>query len=304
MMQFIHGTTQGNIKENGFKLFDYCIDANGVSSLPFIKSGADQEGPAIYAFHNDENSIKNASIYASGNESYAYIISINIEESQLMNNRDADEIGIDDLIDVVNCFIDKRRSQVNYSKDVIDDVINGFYDNFDDINVDDVNNELESNGSDFRIEEDISPHQFDNYDDWFDEVDEAYQVNEPCSYIADEGGAYNIVSYAINKSDNLWGTIKSIWNSVAVNNTGVGMYSYNKTFQESMMDVLSNRYDLTCALVNNGSFAVIFDTNAIDIDKVIDLNANIKSKISKDLNSKLLKKESSKVANKKNVKFL
>lgn len=103
---------------------------------------------------------------------------------------------------------------------------------------------------------------------------EDYYVNEPCSHICDEGTPEQIAEYAINSSDNLWETIKHLGQTLAISYTGKGTIKHNKVFQKTVLNNLPE-YNLVAAHVDNGNFAVIFDTDAIKLVSKTDLNLKL-----------------------------
>jgi hypothetical protein len=285
-MEFVHGSKQNILdnEDNSFKLFDYIIDHNNKPNLDFIDNGLDAQGFGLYAFiGNNEKSIENASCYTDKDSGFLYIFNVDVEESNLMNNRDADEISIDELVEAIDNFIFNIREDKGFNKETFDNVIEHFESNFDYIDFDhnDINLELAKRCLLIELDEYSSKSEYGNSYEWKEQIEEQYSMSDPCSNIEEEGGSYAVAEYCINKSDNLWETIKNLGFAIAVLNSPLGTASYNKTFQKSILESLGDKYDLTAAHVNDGNFAVIFDTDKIVLEDVVDLkkenDLNLKS---------------------------
>jgi len=270
-MIFVHGSKQ-NLENEGFEVFNYIMGVDGKPTEEKIDNGVDQEGVGIYAWIGDsDESFDNAKFYTSKESSFAYVLEVDIEEEELMHLREPDELYPEDLVSAIELFIEKKRDLLGFNKEKVDNVIEYLEDSFDEIDLEKVNFSLKSNGVNFQIDSSLDPNNFDDFDDWKMEVDENYYTNEPCSNIEDEGGAEAIAEHAINSSENLWQTLKSIGETIAVIHTGLGTESYNKTFQESILETFPES-KLTVAYSEDGAFAVIFDTDAIEIKEKVNLH--------------------------------
>lgn len=270
-MIFVHGSKQ-NLENEGFEVFNYIMGVDGKATEEKIDNGIDQEGVGIYAWiGKSDESFDKAKFYTSKESSFAYVLDVDVEEDELMHLREPDELYPEDLVSAIELFIEKKRDLLGFNKEKLDNVMEYLENSFDEIDLEKVNFSLKSNGVNFQIDYSLDPDDFDNYDDWKMEVDENYYINEPCSNIEDEGGAEAIVEHAINSSDNLWQTLKYIGETIAITHTGLGTESYNKTFQESILETFPES-KLTVAYSEDGAFAVIFDTDAIEIKEKIDLH--------------------------------
>jgi hypothetical protein len=270
-MLFSHGSSQ-NINNNDFDVFDYVIDQKQKISIDFIDNGNDAQGIGINAYiGSNEEAIKKASHFTSNKESFIYILSVDIEEYDLMNYREPDEIPVEELSEAIECFMEKLRILKGYEKKEYDILINSFKNNLFDFDLHSINNEFKKQGLNIVLDEYADPNDFTDFSDWKEQANEQYDMQEPCSSILEEGNPLYIAKNAIKNSDNLWETIKSIGETIAVHNTIEGTERYNKTFQESMTNSLKD-HNLIAAYVNNEEFAVIFNTHEIDLVKKIDLN--------------------------------
>lgn len=281
-MKIVHGSKNDILKSNEgkFTLFDYSKNnTTNELSNEHLGNGIDAEGPGIYSFNVDHlgyaESLKRASCYVgkSDESQFLYVLNIPIEKDDLMNNRDADEISEDEWYSVIDEFTSQIRKQKNMSVEVLDKKIEDVIEQMEEgvtPSVEELENIfVDYDGFDFDY---LKPEDFDGAYDWGNAVRTQYdEIVDPCAYITDEG-VENIYTYAINGADNLWDVVKSIWNSCAVDTRSYDISTYNKTFQEVMLNILGDDYDLTAAAANEDQFVVIFDTNKIKIDKVINLS--------------------------------
>jgi hypothetical protein len=269
-MKFTHGSSK-NIDQNDFNVFDYIIDNNGNCSLDCIDNGNDGEGIGIYAFiGDDKDAIKNASCYTGDESAFVYTLDVNIEESDLLNYRDADEIPIEELAEAIDIFISNFRIEKKYNKNVFDSVVNSFENDFDGLKINTVNSELFKQGFDLELDEWAEPCEFDDFHAWIEQVNEQFDMNDPCFKIKEEGGSEAVAEYAIDQSTNLWETIKNIGHVIAVHHTQDGTERYNKMYQQAILNTLPE-YNIAVSYVDSDNFAVIFDTDAITLDQKIDL---------------------------------
>lgn len=297
-MKFTHGS-KINILDSEYEnldVFDYNIDNKGNPSLPFIDNGNDGEGIGIYAFIGaNEETIKNASCYTSENSAFVYILDVDVKEKDLMHNRDPDEIPLEELAEVIDSFVYKRRDILGYNKDIYDELVLELYDRFDDnLDLDSMNKLIEKKSLNIRFDEFCLSEEFSNADNWVSFLDDHYSINDPCYKVAEEGGSLAIAQYAVERSYNLWETIKSIGHIIAVNYSNSGTERLNKTFKNHIVSELTDKYNLTATYVNNNNFAVIFDTSMIKIEKTINLN------LKNDINEIINKYNPQSIKNQKN----
>lgn len=286
-MKLLHGSAQDI--QDGFSLFDYVLK-DGEAPEGFIDNGNDAEGPGIYTLPGDAvnyaKSLKGVSCYCGeGDGGYIYVINVDVDDDVLMNNRDADEIESGVWASVIERFIEIRQEKVGYdaekAREILDRLdIQGQLDDKGEVDVEAMNTAL-GEIDDFPIDnidlEDYSPG--DGYQ-LVDEILYDYKINnDPCANIEDEGGPHGIADYAIRSSDNLWGTLCKIWNCCAINNTGQGAESFNRTFQNAVFEVIKDEFDLTATQKEPNGIVVVFDTSAISVEKVIELNRNLSSEL-------------------------
>lgn len=277
-MRFTTGTKQDLDKSEfkDFDVFDYVIDHNGNPSLKHIDNGNDGEGIGIYAFIGDsEEAITKAGCYTSEESAFAYILDVDIEDSDLMNYREPDEIPIEDLSNAIQSFMNKLRNQKGFDKDIFDNIVNSIGEDFSNYNYEEINEILKENDLSLEIDEYACPSEFEDFFDWEQQMQEQYEMNDPCSNVMEEGGPEAVAEYAVSKANNLWETIKYIGQNIAIHHTQKGTERYNKTFQQAIVTELSD-YNLVASYVNNDKFAVIFNTDEIDIIEKIDLNQKLK----------------------------
>jgi hypothetical protein len=287
-MKFAHGSSQNILDENNetnsFELFDYVLDKKGKISINEINNGVDGEGAGIYAMIGDSNeAINNAKNYSGDEEhdGYVYILNLNIEEHDLMNNREADEIPVDDWVDALECYVSNIQRIKYTPKDRYEQTLNVFLhkiENGEDVTIEDINLKLKKDLIEITLDEYCEPNEFDEPYEWLEVAMENYSNFDPCSYIEAEGGSRSIVENAIENSDNLQETLYNIWKTVAIRYSQDGIETYNKTFQESIIDTLHREHDLTAGHVNDGNFAVIFDVSEITVDRVIDIKKEYEEK--------------------------
>lgn len=279
-MYFSHGSSKNikNTEYNELDVFDYIIDNKGKISRPEIDNGNDGEGIGINAFIGDSNeAIDSAVLYTSENSSYVYILEVDIDEDELMNNRSPDDVPVDDLVLGIEAVLKEIRHINNCSKEKFDDLINSFEDNFENITLDRVNENLQKENLDLELDEYSDPSDYDDFHEWKEKTEESYNLQEYCSRIIDEGGSYEIARNAIDSSNNLWETIRNIGDNISIYYSNKGTEKYNKTYQRMMCRTLSD-HRLIASYVDNDNFAVIFDVDEIKIKKVIDFNLDKKLK--------------------------
>lgn len=104
-MKLYHGSTKDLIDQN-FDVFDYIVYQDNTTNHEFINNGDDAYGIGIYTYTGEHNDcVKKASNYASKDSGFVYVMELDIDEKDLMNNRKADEISIDELAITIKDFI-------------------------------------------------------------------------------------------------------------------------------------------------------------------------------------------------------
>jgi hypothetical protein len=269
-MDLSHGTSK-IIENNEFELFDYIVDKNNNINNDKINNGVDGEGAGIYAMIGNSNeSINDAKLYSGQeNEGYIYLLSIDIEESDLMHNREPNEIPEEDWIEGIEEFISELHRLHNYSFEKFERIIT----QSEDLTIAQINSSLKKENLNVTLPSYLNPSEM-NFDSFTEEALEFYSIEDPCSYILEEG-INNIVENSIDKSDHLQETLYNIWQSCAITQSQNGIETYNKTFQESILKTLGRNHDLTASYVDNDNFAVIFDTSKIKVENIIDFKKEL-----------------------------
>jgi len=288
MFTLIHGSAS-NLKEvnGGFKHFNYNIDnMDNKPDNKHINNGNDAKGPGMYNFDGGryQESLINAATYTGDGDGYIHISTLDIEESELLNNRDINYIDKEDWIECIELFMDKMRFNNNFVISEYDEnceKIRGLMENGQDVSFQKIEGVLEQYSLSIDSEYHCTSLFGGDYQDWKDAVDEVFYMEEPCSHVADEGGVESIVDYAISSSDNQWELLVSIWANIATISGGIYTETYNETFYESVMESLGEKYNVTAALVGEpgvDSFFVVFDPSSelFNIEKVIDLSLTMK----------------------------
>lgn len=274
-MKLTHGSQHSIAAEEGFDLLDYKLKEIGKGEGA-INNGHDAYGPGIYTWtvnEDESGSLRNAIDMAmaySGDKGVVYVLNLNIEEEDLLNNRPPDEIPVEDWARAINNFMDRVREQQNYVPEKVSNSLDYYWpdDSSDKPSKSDLKF-MENNYPGLSFEY-ADPDEFDEPYEWKEAVLENYRVeSDPMDHILNEGGAEGVADWSMNRSDNLWETLTSIWNTVAVNNTGTGTESFNKTFKEAILEELNDDYGITAAKVEEGAITVVFDTSEINIQKVL-----------------------------------
>lgn len=275
-MKLIHGSSQVIDNNNKFKLFDYKMN-NEKKAEGAINNGNDEYGPGIYTLPGDNNSfatsLKVASSYADGG--YIYKINIDMDGIDTIDKLSADEIEVDEWVKIINRFIELRYEQEGFKPNEMESKLHEFdiESKLADGNLS--TTDIESVLSDFDYDFDIEIDDYDQDDGYqlINDIIEEYKMNnDPCGRLYDDGGSEAIASHCVNSSDNLWQTITKVWDSIAVDSTGLGYETYNETFQKSVFDVIGHDKGLILAHGNEHGVVVVFDTSKIEIEKVIDLS--------------------------------
>lgn len=283
-MKAAHGTTR---KITSFKLFDYKIDINtDTVDNENVSEGLDAYGPGVYLFNNlnDDDLLKNAQRYTSREEqSYVYIVDVDVEPENLLNNFDNEYFNQEDLVNMVELYMENEREKLGFDFNKINNVIDSVEDSFEHIretkgtvSLDVINKNLEINNLKFRLNEYSNPNEFDDFHEWKDQVFDQYYLDEPCSKINDEGGPEALVNYCVHKADNAWEVINNLFLGIATHASGKYAYSNNETFQETVLRELS-QYEIVGAQVED-CILVVFDTDKINITEEISIEPKRKRK--------------------------
>lgn len=290
-LHFVHGSKAAPDKPEDFRfrLFNYLYDPNGIHQDYYVSSGLDAEGPGIYAFSRDENGftperIKNAQDYTPMLQGsvIGFHIDLTDEEGERIvpaNEHPADEVDAEYWVEVINTFIQRLHALKGYDEDLIEEAIehvadvwqthadNGY--DMEHPDLIEATQQLEhAIGGGFTIRE-CPPSDYDNVDEWRDAMRDSSAMYDPASHIHDNGGVESVVSYAMMASDDLWGVVKNLHNTIAVSATGKGYQSYNLEFYEAVKRVIPDMSLLRYANVNNGGFQVVFDVDAIQVDYMV-----------------------------------
>lgn len=287
-MLLVHGTPNNILASNnkGFMLFDHIYDRNAkTSNINFIKSGLDQYGPGIYAYSgeksNYQENVKKAAVHVGSENGFVYLLNVDVSNKDLLNRRKATEIDESIWADVIDLFITKVRRDCNYDPDLFQRLASTVKSNYEDsvtLPLSAITTLFTENGfGEFQFDNmDMADH--DNFEEWLEEAQCQFDLFDPCNTIFEEGGSLAVATYAIEASDDLWGVLMKVWERVAINNTGSGCTSRNKTFQDAVLETFSeNGIDnFKAAKVNtayeSASFYVVFDTESITIEKTIQIN--------------------------------
>lgn len=271
-MKAAHGTKN---KIDNFKLFDYKIDVmKNSTDSESVSEGLDAYGPGIYFFNNlsDEDLVMNAKRYTiNKQDSYIYKVNVDIEDDELLNNIDPSYFDREDLVAMVESYINNERDLSGFNWDGIEEIIYSLEDNFDNIASNDgdvslllINKIMSKENISFQLNEYSNPNEFESFDDWKNAVEEQYGLEEPCSYIADEGGPVALVNYCVDRADTAWDVVNNLFMGVAVSISSQYSSSKNKTFQDVMLRELSD-YVIKGAQVED-QMLVVFDTDCITIE--------------------------------------
>lgn len=270
-MKLTHGSPKNISKEGGFEILDYEFDSyNDNNPVP---SGADTYGPGIYTYVVDnglKDAVSGATGYA-GNGGYIHFLSVDVEEDQLLNNRDSDEIDEDQWLAIMNTYIDEKRKRLGHFPDELRTVLSDHAEEFlrGELDADSFNEQIdESTIKNFDL--DIGDHDdHDDLDEWMDAVMSDYEMLDPCSNIDDMGGIHNIYRHAIQSSDSLWEVIHDISNKIAYYSGGGKGFNDNGSFKKAFFDVMGNEEEYKGAVVCEGRYFVAFDVDALSIDKIV-----------------------------------
>lgn len=277
MFKLAHGTPTDHAVNEGFDLQDYKISQPGQGDGDKIPSGLDAYGPGSYLWVADDSNgglkgtIDMAHGYA-GDSGKIVLATLDVDEDDLMNNREASEVEVEDWVRAIENYMEGQREQAGYRPDSLRELLIEFEEDFTKASNKEYLKSFEKvfPGLDF---DEVDVDDYDDPYDWVEGVMEQYETYaDPVSHIHEEGGPQKIAEWSINRSDDLWGTVTSVFNTIAVTNIGVGYESNNKSFKESILEELNEDYGLTAAKVEQGAIMVVFDTDELNIYKVLDVN--------------------------------
>ncbi|WP_025562850.1 hypothetical protein [Psychromonas sp. SP041] len=266
-MQFVHGSKQ---KLTKFQLFDHTKN-NNVLSNEFVDNGIDARGPGVYCFSMDDPNTRSAAIEAaqrySGPDGYLYFFSVDAEEEDLLNNIDVEEMSERNWEIAVENVVDSIRGQdweTNF--DQLTQSIKTRLEDGEEIEASEVVNLFSA--YDIRAD-DCDPTDLDP-DDWEQEMQDIKLVEDPASRIFENGGPSGIIEYARNKSDHGWQFLMAVWEGSSVSYTNGGIETLNNTFFHAVSRIFKEETPVG-AYIEEDDFYVMFDVDAISIDKVIEL---------------------------------
>lgn len=281
-MKFIHGSTAlpERPEEFEFSLFDYTIDNNEVPSNPNINNGIDANGPGIYAVRVDETGITDEAWSAvqgyAGKDGEGSIVGFSVDMDDrhgyalmLANEYPADHVSVEEWAGVVQAMMDERRRLQGYFVDDAMPKVESIFSNWigEDIppskaQIDDLLSDLPGVDADYVYvgDEDMDP------DDWYQEVRNQIEMNDPASKIVEEGGPYAIAQSAVEQNDNLWAVLNQVYVRTATESTGRGIISLNSAFAHAAINNVDDYDAFRIAAVDDGRSYVLFDTSEAKID--------------------------------------
>ncbi|MEG3764964.1 hypothetical protein [Alteromonas sp. 14N.309.X.WAT.G.H12] len=276
----------------GFKLFNYRLDPNKPQEISHINNGYDSYGPGVYAFPMTEVSLDlyNKIKGYCGHEGEGSVIGFSLDtedaytEQRLhpANEIPLENVDVSDWVNAVGAFWDALSKEQGVDESELENDIEAIYSLWEGaVSQDDIDHQfaaLREKYPSLDLCEGI-PSNFEDADHWRDEVISMTQASVPLSHLREEFGfPEGVVDYAMSKSDNVWEMMVQIYFSIAVNNTGLGMESWNGLFHEVMIRELSEESvnQITYANVNldedgqktEYSFCVVFATHKIEVDVI------------------------------------
>lgn len=227
-MRFITGSSAcpEQPSEFKFKLFNYLIDKRVEKIMHGdVNSGVDAQGPGIYAFGRPDDEPFSQSEIKGAND---------------YSGKDGKGAVIGFDVDMMDMDDEEIKFINEYPADEIPE----------DEWVDAINDVI------------IEIRRLNQYEE---DEENPYSYDDPASHIFDVGGPESIAREAIERSDNLWQTLKWIWNQTSCVSTGEGLWTYNRAFEKAVIDNVSDEYKLRVAKPHNDDFYVIFDTYEANI---------------------------------------
>lgn len=272
---FAHGSTAtpDNLEDFKLQMFDYQVDQNDrtKNTQKAINNGLDSHGPGIYSFYSTPEAgegfpqelIKNAEGYANNDNGDGTVVCFSLKEDTTpANEYPADMITEHEWEGVVESMIKCRREANGVDHDEASELLSTLVSDWSDSGEHPSNQELEKLAALSGVPFDEFPDLDDPYD-FESELLGAMELNDPASKIFDEGGPAGVVQYALDRSDNLWDVCKELYFLTAVEHTGKGILSFNKSFENAVKANVEDMSLLRFALVDEGRFAVVFDTEQI-----------------------------------------
>lgn len=268
-----HGSPERISPKDGFRLFDYEMKSG---KAEISGNGQDSFGPGIYSFVEDPD-FSRASLYAGGG--YVYRLKVNVDET--IDQMYPETILPETWIEIVEELIEFHRNEANYNEDdfsgLLWEVESAYENGTHHAALEKVQEHLESIKDEPLDYADYDIDDYDDIDEWACALRDAYRdTADPANFIWEEVYATNnsledCINKSINRANNLWEVVREMFNLTAVDVNGTNVRSFNHTFQNVVLNKTRHIVEMTAAIVNDGEFAVIFDTDKISFDKTIDL---------------------------------
>lgn len=258
-------------------MFDHILDHSKKEQDGYIDNGNDAYGPGIYTWVAEggyaKNSVQNALRY-SGDDGYVHFLTINVEEDELLNNLPSSMIDNETWEDIIDSFMEKRRKDKDWDAEKLQEILRTYVDDIESGNEIDITNFLESTKPLIDLDLDYyNPNDAEDAYQWIDEVLEAYEMEDPCSHIIEEGGSHALANTIPDQYEDLWSVICKMWELTAVNGNGLIYESYNASFIDACIDHVD--FNLAGAIVSSSdspdgsAIFVAFNPNELVINRVI-----------------------------------
>ncbi|WP_425263020.1 hypothetical protein [Vibrio owensii] len=274
-----HGSPNKIDPKEGFQIFDY-VSKNGESEIS--GNGNDSFGPGIYTFASDPDYSK-ANLYANG----GYIYKLKLDVENTIDEFDPEYMSVEQWTKVVEVMVEHHRQHARYDEDefsgLVYEVENAFEDGSHHAALEKLQDHLEN-----IIDEPLDYNQFDidDYEDvseWAEAINDEYRNEaDPASFIweqvyANSNSLEDFLTKVMYRSENLWEVLTEVYNLTSVEVDGSGGFKcWNNTFKNAVLNLTRHEIEMTAAVVNDGHFVVIFDTNKIEVAKMIDLDRSQK----------------------------
>lgn len=286
----LHGSAASPEHPNNFefKIFDHVYNTRDeVSDHEYVNSGLDAEGPGVYVFGSLEPSftkeqINGASHYAGKGQGSLFGLNITLERDDdgdvldFANNLEPDLVSVDEWANVIQQMIEKTREAYGFDGDRVIELVDEAsmkYSNGGKPTKEEILEIKECMGG--IPESEISWRDDYDLNSWSKNIKGQLDSWDPAEFILNEGEPYDIAEDVIENSDNLWETLKLIWQRSACDYRGKDLRLFNETFRNAVEENLINPSLVRVAQVNNGHFFVVFDTSAIAVDYAIVNNLTI-----------------------------
>lgn len=271
-MYFIHGTkiNPENKSDFKFRTFNYKISATGEIDNDLVGNGNDEQGPGINAFGSlaidgfKKDELDAANMYALNGALVVFSADFEIDSGdglevvKPMNEYEVDFIPKDEWCVIIENIVDKIRFYHNYDLESLFEVCDKIEAEEDpEIQKELFDNNLSS------ISDISEPSEFECVEDWVEDAKMKIEMEDPASFIYESGGP-ELFAERAHAQDNLWESIKFVFNHAAYVDNGVKM-SYNDIFINSVLNNSLNADYLKYANADGGVFQIIFDTSSISI---------------------------------------